>query len=155
MSSPELRLLHFNSLLLSLATYLAMVSVQRSHVLPTLFICSGCDYISFCVGLREATMMRRFFENAWFITGTQEFPGTLADTAPGREEQGFLSFVRLIGTVYFKKHLVEFSPTTPHALYTSLTRHGLHYVQQHKQFIKYIWENCGVRYSLKMSSPLI
>ena len=43
-------------------------------------------------------MMRRIFENAWFITGTQEFPGKLADTAPGRKGQGFLSFVRLIGT---------------------------------------------------------
>ena len=56
------------------------------------------------VGLGKATMMRRFFENAWFITGTQKFPGTLADTAPGRKEQGFLSFVRLIGTMYFKKY---------------------------------------------------
>ena len=52
MSSPELRLLYFNSLLLSLATDtdLAMVSVQRSHVLQTLFICSRCDYISFLLG---------------------------------------------------------------------------------------------------------
>ena len=49
MPSPELRLLHFNSPILSLATDpdLAMVSVQRSHVLQILFICSGSDYISF------------------------------------------------------------------------------------------------------------
>ena len=115
-----------------------MVSVQKSHVLQTLFICNGCDYISFFVGLGKATMMRRFFENAWFITGTQKFPGTLADTAPGRKEQGFLSFIRLIGTVYFKKHVVEFSHTTPRALHASLTQHGLDHVQQQKQFIKYI-----------------
>ena len=89
-------------------------------------------------------MMRCFFENAWFITGTQEFPGTLADTAPGRKRQGFLSFVRLIGTVYFKKH----SHTTPRALYTSLTQHGLDYVQQQDTRGK-----CGVGYSLKMSVP--
>ena len=49
MTSPELRLLHFNHLLLSLATDpdLALVSAPRPHVLQTLFICSGCDYISF------------------------------------------------------------------------------------------------------------
>ena len=52
-----------------------------------------------------------FFDNAWFITGTLEFTGTLADAVPGRKEHGFLSFVRLIGTVCFKKHLVEFSHT--------------------------------------------
>ena len=108
-TSPELRLLHFNHLLLSLATDpdLALVSAPRPHVLQTLFICSGCDYISFFVGLGKATMMRHLLQNAWFISGTQEFPGTLADTIPGREEQGFLSFVRLVGTVYFKKHLVH------------------------------------------------
>ena len=107
---------------------------SECHILQTLFICSGCDF----VGLERATMMRRFFENAWFITGSQWCPGTLTDTAPGREEQGILSFVRLIGSVYFMKHLVEFSHTTPCTLYTSLTQHGLHYVQQHKQFIKNI-----------------
>ena len=38
-------------------------------------------------------MMRRFFENEWFITGSQEFPGTLADATPGKKEQGFLYFL--------------------------------------------------------------
>ncbi len=48
--------------------------------------------------------MRLFFENAWFITGTSSFPGTLADTDPSRMEKGFLSFIRLIGTVHLKKN---------------------------------------------------
>ena len=54
---------------------------------------------------------------AWFVTGSQDIPGTLADTAPGRLDNGFLSFVRLISTVYFKKHLAEFTVNTPRALY--------------------------------------
>ncbi len=38
-------------------------------------------------------MMRHFFENAWFITDTSSFPGTLADTDPSSMEKGFLSFI--------------------------------------------------------------
>ena len=66
--------------------------------------------------------MRHFFMNAWFITDTQDILGTLADTAPGRLDNGFLSFVRLIGTVYFKKHLAEFTVTTPRTLYMSFSQ---------------------------------
>ena len=102
--------------------------------------CRDCSYvvdvtISHFVELGKATMMRRFIENAWFITGTREFPGTLADTSPGMKEIGFLSFVTLICTVYFKKHLAEFSHTTHRALYTSITHQGIDHVQQHKHFI--------------------
>ncbi len=75
-------------------------------VLQTLFICSGCDYITFFAGVGMATMMRRLFENARFITGTSSIPGTLASTDPSSMEKGFLSFIRLIGTVYFKKTFV-------------------------------------------------
>ena len=61
MSSPELRLLHFNNLLLSLNgdPDLALVPpTQRPRILQTLFL---CDYISFFVGLGKATIMRHFF----------------------------------------------------------------------------------------------
>ena len=107
--------------------------VLRPLVMQTLFICSGCDYISFFVGLGKATIMKHFFQNAWFITGSQDIPGTLA-IDHGREEDGFLSFVRLIGTVYFKKHTLD----TPHALYMSLTQDSTDSVQQHKKFIEVI-----------------
>ena len=67
-------------------------------------------------------MMKHFFQNAWCITGTQEIPGTLADTTPGGVSVGFLSFVR---SVYFKKHLAEFILSTPRALYMSLTQNDV------------------------------
>ena len=57
-SSPELRLLHLNQLLLSL---IDLSLVPRPSVLQTLFISSGCDYISFFVGLGKATIMKHFF----------------------------------------------------------------------------------------------
>ena len=61
-------------------------------MLQTLFICSGCDYVSVFVGLGKTAM----------LTCSQDVPGTLADTGHDQMEEGFLSFVRLIGTVYFK-----------------------------------------------------
>ncbi len=84
--------------------------------------------------------MRHFFENAWFITGTQDIPGTLAATAPGRFEEGFLSFVRLIGTVYIKKHLAQFTVKTPRALHMSLAQSGVAPMRQHEKFIEAIRE---------------
>ena len=122
MTSPELRLLHLNQVQLDLAgdPDLALVPPGlRACVVQTLFICSGCDYLSFFAGFGKATIMRHFFENAWFITGTQDIPGTLADTAPNRVEDGFMSFVTLVGTMYFKKHLAQFTVNTPRALYMS------------------------------------
>ena len=91
--------------------------------------------MSFFVGFGKAKIMRHFFENNWFITGTQDTPGTLADTDPDRVDEGFMSFVRLIGTIYFKKHLAQFTVNTPCALYTSLTQSDVAPMQQHKKFI--------------------
>ena len=34
--------------------------------------------------------MKCFFENAWFITGVHELPGTLTDTIPQTLYDGFL-----------------------------------------------------------------
>ena len=44
-----------------------------------------------------------FFHHAGFITGGK-IDGLLSDVSQGRIEMGFLAFLRLIGTLYFKKH---------------------------------------------------
>ena len=80
--------------------------------------------------------MKCFYENSWFICGTDEFPGTLADTLPRAKEEGFLSFVRLVGSMYFKKHLSVFLATTPR--FTSLEESGLSASEHHKKFIQTI-----------------
>ena len=73
--------------------------------------------------------------------------GTLV--SHGRKDEGFLFFVRLIGRVYFKKHLAEFTVDTPHAVYMSLTQDGVGPVQQHIEVIRV----CGVGLSLRMNCP--
>ena len=50
------------------------------HLAPTflqmIFICSGCDYVSFCKGQTKLSFLKAFFRNAVFITGGSS-PGLL------------------------------------------------------------------------------
>ena len=57
-----------------------------------------------------------------FISTGKDYHGTLSDVTPETESSGFLSFVRLIGTVYFKLNVASFSHRTPQADFNSLTR---------------------------------
>ncbi len=56
------------------------------HKLPEifqiLFICSGCDYISYFAKLGKAAFFNVFFQHATFITGGQ-IDGLLSDTSQG------------------------------------------------------------------------
>ena len=81
------------------------------------------------------------FQIAWFITGSQDIPGKLADTDHDQIDETFLLFVRLICTVYFKKHLAEFTLDIPRVLYMSLAQDGTDSVRQHKRFIEVIRES--------------
>ena len=49
-------------------------------VLQTLYVVSGCDYISFFSQIGKATFLRYFYLYASFISSGNEYPGTLADT---------------------------------------------------------------------------
>ena len=82
------------------------------QVFQTLFVCTGCDYTSFFSQIGKATFLRYFFQYAAFITG-REAEGTLADTEEESCNSGFLAFLRLIGTVYFKKHAACFETPSP------------------------------------------
>ena len=76
----------------------------------------------------------------------QDIHGTLADTGHDQMEEGFLSFVRLIGTVYFKKHLADFTPHTPRALYMSLAQNSI-------VSLRLLERVCRVGLGLRMSCP--
>ena len=67
---------------------------------------------------------------------------------------GFLSFVRLVGTVYFKKHLSSFKYSSPRALFDSYKSSDP--ISQHKQWlesIRYIY-SLGM-YRVRGSAPSI
>jgi len=98
--------LHLNNLVTALQLDLDLASLPRpalANIFQMLFIVSGCDYISYFAGLGKAAFFNAFFQHATFITG-QNLPGLLSDMAENCKEVGFLAFLRLIGTLYFKKH---------------------------------------------------
>ena len=98
--------IHLDNLLKALNLDPDLASLPR-HDIPfifqMLFICSGCDYISYFARQGKATFFNAFFQHAAFISG-QQMDGLLSDTSEERIEMGFLAFLRLIGTLYFKKH---------------------------------------------------
>lgn len=86
-----------------------LASVPRAYlanILQTLFICTGCDYVSFFKKVGKATFFNYFFQHAFFICGGNA--GSLYETNLATRSNGFLAFIRLVGTVYFKKHLPSF-----------------------------------------------
>lgn len=53
-------------------------------------------------------------------------------------KEGFLSFVRLVGSVYFKKHVSSFVHETPIVLYTSLVDPALSDYEIHAKYLQNI-----------------
>ena len=113
-------------------------------IMQTLFVCTGCDYVSFFNGLGKGTFMCYFFQYASFITGTGS-EGSLANNSfkDNDYENGFLSFLRLVGTVYFKKHSTGFDTHSPASHFLNFTT--IQYIAQHKQWLSDIRENISDR----------
>ena len=93
---------------------------KRGRVLQTLYITSGCDYISFFSGHGKATFLSTFCQHAKFICSEH----SLSDTTPTEQKSGFFSFMRLIGALYFKRHnsafFVHHSCETPEQLFDTI-----------------------------------
>ena len=108
-SSQECCYLTLNSLITSLEGDPDFGSIPREllpKVLQTLFICTGCDYVSYFAGFGKSMFLKVVFQHVSFINDVSE--GTLASICGTNRNLDFLSFVRLIGTVYFKKHPSSF-----------------------------------------------
>lgn len=104
-SSIEQRLLDLPALHLSFKNDPDLAAVEKRKIAPiiqTLFITTGCDYISFFNGLGKATFLNALFEYLEFITtDTTSTPGVLTNDEPN----GFLSFLRLVGCATLKKNI--------------------------------------------------
>ena len=60
-------------------TWTSIQPHARCVTLQSLFICSGCDYISYFKSIGKATFLNNFFQHAAFICG-QDMPGSLHNT---------------------------------------------------------------------------
>ena len=100
-----------------------LASVQPALIpalMQKLFICTGCDFVSFFIGYGKAAFLGTFFHYCEFITSglASSQPGTLLDDNPDSE-----AFLRLVGCTNFNKHKTVFLPSfpTPITLFNSLT----------------------------------
>ena len=146
-NSRELQLLHLNHLILAMRNDPDLANVDATilpSVLQTLFVTTGCDYTSFFSGIGKATFLRYFFQYASFITGNDSnIKGTLADTALKMQtcSQGFLAFLRLIGTTYFKKHASGFDTNSPVSHFNKFSESSHDQLQQHSAWLNDIRQN--------------
>jgi hypothetical protein len=72
------------------------------NCIQMLYICSGCDFVSFFHGCGKKTFFDCFRQNALFIS--QDLCNT--------NVQGLFAFYRLASCVYFSKHRAAFQPAT-------------------------------------------
>ncbi len=111
----------------------------RMCVLQTLYVCTGCDYISFFYNIGKSGFLKVFFTHADFISsGRANYPGTLADVGTGSESIGFLSFMRLVGSVYFTKNKKWFAKDTPEGYFNSIAKAGHSPLQNHLEWLECI-----------------
>ena len=149
LSSRELQLLNVTNLVWAFKTDpdLALLDQNKLPVImQTLYAVSGCDYVSFFSGLGKATFLRYFFQYATFITAGSSHnpstPGTLADTdLDGDYKLGYLAFLRLIGTIYFKKYNTGFDSKSPATHFMSFVTHA----KPHSKWIENIRQTIWVR----------
>ena len=102
--ATERKYLYLNNLqtaLLNDPDLATLPSHNISEILQVLFICTGCDFLSFFKSLGKATILNNFYQYAEFI-------GCLHKTLPSNKDDGFLAFIRLVGTSYLKKTFISF-----------------------------------------------
>ena len=98
--------LHLNNLITALQRDPDLANIdpgKLAEIFQMLYIASGCDYVSYFAGQGKASFFQAFFQHAAFITGSTML-GSLSDISEQQKSVGFFAFIRLVGTLYFKKH---------------------------------------------------
>ena len=121
--TDNIKLLHLNTLINALATdpdLAGILSNMQPQVLQTLYVCTGCDYISFFASIGKTSFLSTLFQYASFIAGGIDPPGSIGDIQPGHDHPAVFSFFRLVGCAYFRTHSSAFELQSPVALYHSV-----------------------------------
>ena len=146
-NSKQLSYLHLPSLKSALEKDPDLFELPRDvimQVFQTLYVCTGCDYTSFFKGIGKITFLRYFYQYAAFITsGKETTPGTLADT--DSVDKGYLAFMRLIGTVYFKKYNTAFETSNPQTHFNRFSEAHTNAYQHHQYWLDNIRESVWER----------
>ena len=114
----ESRFLVLNNLRLALHEDPDLADIKRpalASVLQTVFVATGCDYVSFFARIGKATFLDTLFQSASFITGSSMADhGTLTDQD---HNKSMMAFYRLVAAAYFKKHCSAFEHQSPESLF--------------------------------------
>ncbi|XP_071949801.1 uncharacterized protein [Antedon mediterranea] len=134
-----------NSLLLSFSTDLSLQPLGDMlctvpKLLQTLFISSGCDYVSFFKGYSKKRFMEVFYRNCKFVSGGIH-TGYLNQIGPDVQHLGLLAFYRLVGCVYFQQNLAAFSVDTAEELFQNINTSDLNDLDKHVKFLQVIRES--------------
>ena len=158
MHCRELKLLNLTALVNGFENDPDLAQIEPNilpKVVQTLYVVTGCDYISFFSKMGKATFLRYFYQYASFISSGQHYPGTLADTSlqHGVYEEGYLAFLHLIGTVYLKKHSTGFDTPSPIGHFEAFSQPNLSIQQQHYAWLDDIRQN--VWYRVKFENEML
>ena len=146
-NSKEMKFVHLSALNSALGNdpdLAGLDTTELAQILQTLFVCTGCDYISFFCGIGKATFLC-YFLSMHLITGANA-QGSLTNIHLQGDDykQGFLAFLRLVGTVYYKKHASGFdtpSPASHFVRFSEATNPSVH----HHQWIDDVRQNIADR----------
>ena len=113
----------------------------RPQVLQSLYVCTGCDYVSFFVGMGKVSFLSTFFQYAAFIAGGTIAPGSIGEVNLDSDSSSCLSFYRLVGSAYFRAHASAFEFTSLVTLYHSVTAKNA--IEKHDRWLhimrKTVW----------------
>ena len=107
--SAPILFIHLNKLVAGVENDDHLVCIpqeNRTKVAQTVYIASGCDFVSYWVGLGKTRYFKAFFQCADFISGHRNpaLYGCLSYTSEALREVDALAFYRLIGSLYFKEN---------------------------------------------------
>ena len=105
-----IKFIDLNVLHNSLSTDSDLVSLRKEivgKIIQTVYICSGCDFVSYFVGHGKSSFYKALFQYCRFITCQTDIRyGCLSNTDHDTYRSGLLAFYRLIGCVYFQSNRV-------------------------------------------------
>ncbi|XP_072039333.1 uncharacterized protein [Amphiura filiformis] len=150
---PNVSYLNLNTLHKALTNDEYLASLAKGDIgkiLQTLYICSGCDFVSYFAKQGKGRFYRAFFQHAGFISGSSlaSVRGSLACTSrnQNQHELGMLAFYRLVGTVYFlanKSSLSNSKYDKPEDLFHACESESTSLLDQHRKFLDIIREHHG------------